>query len=953
MSIQKDIKLHFDSFTYHGLYVLAITNAKGEVKKSQSQPAEKEYLGKKHYMATTWNKLLGKYVSPNAIQINTENISVIDVDMPDKCPILEQLINDCNMYVKTNKGYHFYYKLCDKLLRSNTGKKSIVTHDVADINIDKLWYCPEYTHIDDGRKFHYKVVKSVHIDELKDMPDYAVMWCNMVIQIHNNKTKPKDGEQPIARVPKHKPDIIHRPTAQIQKFSLETMKNIYELLFSNNYFKDYAGWRDIGYMSRHLNNSEECFLLFDQYSKKVKGYEINPDNRKAFYGNNLYDANWNESGILSKCKKIDIEYYKKYLCNIKPEDIYGKNIIEINSKYLMPEDGSLNYIYDGWYNYYKCLMIRSSYGTGKTYAFKKIIETFKPQKILFITYRQSLAHSLTLELKEKYNFNCYLDKDVDILNSDRLILQIDSIARIMPTYNPFTNSTKWKSYDLIVLDEIEGLLNHLSFNNIKQSVVFNVLQNTIANSKKILCLDGDMSDRSYDFIDRQNMTYKIYNNTFQPIKKHFTFTHDKLFMNESIEKDLSNNKKLVLVCMSKNESEYYRQIYEKRYKVIIHNSIEKNKSLLLDVNKSWAGCDILIYSPTVESGVDFNIVNYFYKCYCFISSESTTYRALFQMLNRVRHYENNNILVYYNDADHSMALNDNSALLWTYSEIKQNKYGNDDSDNLINTLIHNDVETINSSNFFMQCTINTLLSKGHTYEFKQNKKEDDGKNKIDVKELSDFVFNAKELTDNEFHILLENQKKNIEITRDENYSIQKTIIKKLWNYKDYKTITLDNIQEHYDNFRQLKKYKHLISDKELRNDSEVLYKKQHQKTDTILKFINMLTFDINNVGKSIAKEVYDKQKEEIIKLASAKEYKALFGCKKNSRPTIDNIFKDYGLVINKTELVRKRDDNNKRLPREYVYNLNVTDAIAHFIQNSELWEETCRMSFLKQSDDEL
>lgn len=139
----------------------------------------------------------------------------------------------------------------------------------------------------------------------------------------------------------------------------------------------------------------------------------------------------------------------------------------------------------------------------------------------------------------------------------------------------------------------------------------------------------------------------------------------------------------------------------------------------------------------------------------------------------------------------------------------------------------------------------------------------------------------------------------------------------------------------------------------MRNDSEVLYKKQHQKTDTILKFINMLTFDINNVGKSITKEVYDKQKEEIIKLASAKEYKALFGCKKNSRPTIDNIFKDYGLVINKTELVRKRDDNNKRLPREYVYNLNVTDAIAHFIQNSELWEETCRISFLKQSDDEL
>jgi hypothetical protein len=45
------------------------------------------------------------------------------------------------------------------------------------------------------------------------------------------------------------------------------------------------------------------------------------------------------------------------------------------------------------------LAISSPYGTGKTYTFKKLIPNFK--KILFITYRQSLAKSLHDELSEE------------------------------------------------------------------------------------------------------------------------------------------------------------------------------------------------------------------------------------------------------------------------------------------------------------------------------------------------------------------------------------------------------------------------------------------------------------------------------------------------------------------------------------------------------------------------
>ena len=53
------------------------------------------------------------------------------------------------------------------------------------------------------------------------------------------------------------------------------------------------------------------------------------------------------------------------------------------------------------------LAISSPYGTGKTYTFKKLIPDFK--KILFITYRQSLANSLFNELKNEgfKNYNVF------------------------------------------------------------------------------------------------------------------------------------------------------------------------------------------------------------------------------------------------------------------------------------------------------------------------------------------------------------------------------------------------------------------------------------------------------------------------------------------------------------------------------------------------------------------
>jgi hypothetical protein len=924
MSFEQMITRIFKNFNYFGIHIEAYTNQNGLIKKKCIQPKPTEYKNKNQYLGMINDYQNGKTIEPNAIQIDTKNLSVIDIDDPKQCPILDKLKIDCKFYVKTNKGYHFYFNLCNQLLKSESGAKGVLC-GIADINIDKLWFCPIYFHNEDRLKKFYYVVEEY--EKLVDMPDYAVMWCNMLISMKNcgsnvslvpkvNKTKSRE-------------EIIEIiPDIQIEKFDIETMKLIYDIYFKHNQFNDYDTWRNTAYMSRHLNNSNECFKLFDMYSRKVKNYENEPEinNRKAFYGKGEYNINFDENGILIKCAKLDIKMYDETLKHLY-KNKYEDEFININTKYLFTDEQK--YIFDDWNEYYKCLMLKSAYGTGKTYAFKKIIETYNPKRILFITYRQSLAHSLIQDLEEKFGFETYLNKKVDVKHSKRLIIQLDSIHKLQSyeSFNFDTQSDNIPAYSLIVLDEMEGLLNHLSYEKIEQSNIFNILRRLLYKSKKILCLDGDLGDRSLDFMNNIKIDYKLYRNVFKPNKKNFILTSNIEKFNDSVETDLSNGKKIVIVCMTKTESEKYNSMYKDNYKVIIHNSIEKNKEILLNVKENWADCDLLIYSPSVESGVDFDVSNYFYKCYALLSNQSTSYRAFNQMLNRVRFYENNDVMCYYNKEQMEF-----STLLspYRFNEVKLYKYTGMEETPLINVLIHNDVESINSRNYFMPSFIKSILDKGHTYQhlndFVKSKKDNTA-----TEEIKDNIINAENLNEETYNNLLDKQRNNEEITREENNSINKMYYKKVWLLDNLDLVNKSFLDIHYNKIDCLKNNKLMNIKKEERHEiknNEILKKLKFNKIDMMLKIVDTLGFDIHNKDRNISHELYETQKDKVIEILNSREYKTLFNCKKaivkKERFSLNGLLETYGLKIN-SELHRKQI--NKVQTKTYTYKLSNLDFI--------------------------
>ncbi|MFM7844923.1 MAG: DEAD/DEAH box helicase family protein, partial [Planctomycetota bacterium] len=75
----------------------------------------------------------------------------------------------------------------------------------------------------------------------------------------------------------------------------------------------------------------------------------------------------------------------------------------------------------------KALIVRSRYGSGKTTFLQRLVRARKPERVLFITYRQTLARDIMRNF-DKLGFNNYLDshEDPSVWNA-RLIVQLDSL----------------------------------------------------------------------------------------------------------------------------------------------------------------------------------------------------------------------------------------------------------------------------------------------------------------------------------------------------------------------------------------------------------------------------------------------------------------------------------------------------------------------------------------------
>jgi len=144
------------------------------------------------------------------------------------------------------------------------------------------------------------------------------------------------------------------------------------------------------------------------------------------------------------------------------------------------------------------------------------------------------------------------------------------------------------SYDLIIIDEVESILNQFNSPTFKgkSKDTFIFLEEIIKNSNKLITLDGDINSRAYSFVNSFGDGLYI-ENEYKKNKKIFNIIDDVDNFDKLLFKSLDNNEKVVIVSQSRTQADiYYKKLKKlmkiwKYYYILASQMMQKNANLMM------------------------------------------------------------------------------------------------------------------------------------------------------------------------------------------------------------------------------------------------------------------------------------------------------------------------------------------------------------------------------------
>jgi len=611
---------------------------------------------------------------------------------------------------------------------------------------------------------------------LKNIPEQY-----QYVKIELNKTINQKQNNNEADVFVVKKEIKKNYDGVINKVNIDIMEKLIDCL-NDKHFLDYESWRDIIFICYNCNNDE---IIVDYLFKrsKIGQYEnVSRDIIKQQFYSNSFDIDFNKLVLYSYARKDNRDkLYDKY---------FGEHYDEYTFDYDEIDMYKLDYdIISEKFKDNKLCVLKSRYGSGKTTYIKNLIDDkYSDKRVIFLTMRQTLALNLNNDFKTM-GFVNYLDNDEDInYEQDKIIISIDSLRKI--TYMRLMKM-KIKPYDLVICDEFCSLLSHFDYQKLQDPEVLHKIFECIINkSTQTYFLDGDISNREILYLQKYfNYNDKpLFNiNTGINYNIIISYNYEKYF--NDINTDLEANKKICVVSMSSN---FALDIYNKfsdNYKclIIYAKSDDKVKSKLEDVEELFIQYDMVIYSPTITVGVDFNI-EYFDKIYGYMCLGSVCPRVFFQMLFRVRQIKDNNIIIL---ADNKISMKSWSNIV-PFEEIKLSLYDTSELTSYQYVRLWNKFENMNSNLTFLNIFI--YYCKLKKFNFSIDEKSIIGYNKKKLNYNVNDIYNAKNINENEYNELIKKIKQN-NSTKDNKLSVEKYI------YATYFDLNFNNITE-----KEFKKY---------------------------------------------------------------------------------------------------------------------------------------------------
>lgn len=352
------------------------------------------------------------------------------------------------------------------------------------------------------------------------------------------------------------------------------------------------------------------------------------------------------ASIFNKYIDNDIEGLE-YLFNYKPP--YDCEQININKKYIDCEE------FDILKKMKKNLLIsiKSPMGSGKSYTMKRIFEAKKKdgslryKSILYLSNKRAFACSMSWDFVD-YGFKNYIELDKkSIAKVARVVCSIESIKYCRD------------KYDLVIIDESESIADNMSGemllknNPIENLKKFHTILN---NSKRSFFMDAYLGQRTFNMIEDLNLIDKNplhVENSFKNEERKYSLL-SKENLTATIRDKLNDGKRCVLVSGSSTFS------YMVKETLIDGGHIKNNEikfysqktplELGVDVNQEWSKCRLLIYTPTITSGISYdNKEKLFDNLFIYaVNTKSCIFRDTIQAHKRVRHFKDKKINIVLN-----------------------------------------------------------------------------------------------------------------------------------------------------------------------------------------------------------------------------------------------------------------------------------------------------------------
>ena len=301
-------------------------------------------------------------------------------------------------------------------------------------------------------------------------------------------------------------------------------------------------------------------------------------------------------------------------------------------------------------------ILNTGMGSGKTYQTIDFLKSQKTLSQIWICPNIALAENTLHRLNKKgidftyyQNFTKKQKTKGELNEDDKMCIVLNSLHYIT------------RSYDVVVIDEIETLLNKFSSefldNDGKKQAIWNHFKSIIKNAKKVILLDAFTTQKTIKLINdienNDNTEKNIYERIEEPITRDVEILkNDKIMIKQIIDCINNGGKPFIFYPYKKQTDTHYsmeqlKNIIElstnTKDKCVFYNADVDDivKKQLKNVNHNWNKVDAVILNNIITCGVNYEKHD-FTDVFIFIASHNVP-RDIIQVSYRIRNLTNNKI----------------------------------------------------------------------------------------------------------------------------------------------------------------------------------------------------------------------------------------------------------------------------------------------------------------------